>query len=156
MKKALRALTVCASASLLMTVYLFKPGSAATQHTSDSRSSQAAASHCLPVKTVLNNAGKVAHEQILIRGGEFVMGRNDTYLEERPQRRAAVEDYYIDSHEVTNAQFRAFVEATNYITTAERTPDPAAYPDIPVDKLVAGSASFVKLEDRPEGAWRDW
>lgn len=96
------------------------------------------------------------HTQVLIQGGSFTMGHNNTYPEERPARYAEVPDFYIDAHEVTNAQFRMFVEATGYITTAERQPDPSLYPDIPADKLVPGSAAFIKLQDRPKGQWRDW
>jgi len=66
------------------------------------------------------------------------------------------EDFWIDAHEVTNAQFREFVEATGYVTSAERHPDPAKYPQIPASLLVPGSASFIKLEDRPKGQWREW
>ncbi len=51
--------------------------------------------------------------------------------------------YRISKHEVTNAQFAKFVSVTNYITVAERALNPADFPDVPKDKLVAGSAVFA-------------
>jgi len=84
------------------------------------------------------------------------MGSDAAYAEEKPLRPVAVEPFYIDVHEVTNVQFSAFVDATGYVTTAERHPNPADYPDIPAGKLVPGSAAFIKLDHRPEGQWREW
>jgi len=34
-----------------------------------------------------------------------------------------VDSFFIDEHEVTNAQFKKFVDATGYMTTAEIAPD---------------------------------
>jgi formylglycine-generating enzyme required for sulfatase activity len=60
-------------------------------------------------------------EMILIKGGEFMMG--DVFGEgrenEKPVHRVTVSDFYLSSHEVTVAQFREFVEATGYVTSAE-------------------------------------
>lgn len=109
---------------------------------------------CLVVDSAISGAEK--HRQVLIRGGEFTMGHNNAYPEESPARLVIVDDFYIDTHEVTNAQFQEFIESTGYVTTAERTPDPALYPDIPVELLVPGSASFITLDDRPKGQWREW
>ena len=39
---------------------------------------------------------------------------------ERPVRRHAVESFYMSEHPVTVGQFREFINATNYITEAER------------------------------------
>ncbi len=52
--------------------------------------------------------------------GSFVMGSDEAYREERPARSQSVEAFNIDITEVTNVQFAAFVEATNYVTDAER------------------------------------
>ena len=35
---------------------------------------------------------------------------------EKPAHQVTVDGFYIDVTEVTNAQFKAFVEATNYVT----------------------------------------
>ena len=45
-------------------------------------------------------------------GGEFTMGSERFYPEERPQRRIKVEPFWIDETPVTNRQFAQFVAAT--------------------------------------------
>ncbi len=115
---------------------------------------------CFPVGSQFTGAATQkdvnSHQQIRIAASEFTMGTNYGYPEELPAHLVAVDEFWIDIHEVTNEQFAAFVEATGYITTAERKPDPDLYPQIPPEALVAGSASFVKLDDRPKGQWREW
>jgi formylglycine-generating enzyme required for sulfatase activity len=62
---------------------------------------------------------------VWIPAGEFTMGAADAHAmpNERPARRVRVEGFWIDATPVTNAQFRAFVEATGYVTTAEKPVD---------------------------------
>jgi formylglycine-generating enzyme required for sulfatase activity len=62
---------------------------------------------------------------VWIPGGEFTMGTDDirSFPNERPAHRVQVEGFWIDEHDVTNAEFAKFVEATGYVTTAERKPD---------------------------------
>ena len=55
-----------------------------------------------------------------LNGGMAIIGEDNTYPEEAPRRRAQVDGFSIDRTEVTNRQFAAFVEATNYVTDAER------------------------------------
>jgi formylglycine-generating enzyme required for sulfatase activity len=81
---------------------------------------------------------------IWIPGGGFLMGSNDFYREERPVRPERVDGFWIDTHPVTNAEFRRFVEATGYVTLCERPPDPAMYPDADPALLVPGSLVFQK------------
>lgn len=59
--------------------------------------------------------------EVHLAGGEFQMGDDGFYAEEGPAIRLAVDGFAIDLHEVTNRQFRAFVDATGYVTSAERT-----------------------------------
>lgn len=108
------------------------------------------------VANVNVETGPNFHRQVQIGGAEFIMGTSNGYPEELAAHKASVESFAIDIHEVTNRQFAAFVEETGYVTTAERTPDPENYPDIPAELLVPGSASFIALDDRPKGQWRDW
>lgn len=79
---------------------------------------------------------------VLIKGGTFLMGSNN-FSDSRPVRPVTVKSFYMDEHEVTNAQFAAFVNATAYVTVAERPLNPKNYPDVPVHKLVPGSAVFT-------------
>jgi formylglycine-generating enzyme required for sulfatase activity len=61
---------------------------------------------------------------VWVPGGEFTMGSGDPKAreDERPTRRVRIDGFCMDKTVVTNAQFRA-VEATGYVTVAERKPD---------------------------------
>ena len=52
-------------------------------------------------------------EMVLIPAGEFQMGSNDSNADddEKPVHTVYVDAFYIDKYEVTNAQFKAFVDA---------------------------------------------
>jgi formylglycine-generating enzyme len=90
---------------------------------------------------------------VLIEGGDFTMGTNDqnSYPSERPAVLRKVASFWMDETEVTNKQFAAFVEATGYVTVAERKPDwedmkqtlPPGTPKPDESLLVAGSLVFV-------------
>ncbi len=73
-------------------------------------------------------------------GGEFTMGSDRFYPEERPRRRVRVDGFWIDETPVTNRQFAAFVEATGYRTLAERGVGPI--PGAPSYASVPGSLVF--------------
>ena len=64
-------------------------------------------------------------------------------LDAQPIHRVAVDGFWMDTTEVTNAQFAAFVQATGYVTIAERPLDPANFPGAPRELLVPGSAVFT-------------
>jgi len=57
-----------------------------------------------------------------IAGGAFLMGTNDkeSFPNERPAHLVQVQGFWMNVHDVTNAEFAKFVEATGYVTTAER------------------------------------
>ena len=91
---------------------------------------------------------------VWIPGGEFTMGTDDpesSRRTERPAHRVRVDGFWMDETDVTNAQFRKFVEATGYVTTAEKAPTEEeimqyAMPGAPPPKkedLVAGSVVFT-------------
>lgn len=80
---------------------------------------------------------------VWIAGGTFVMGSDRHYPEERPRRRVTVGGFWIDRHEVTNAQFAAFVAATGYKTVAERGLSAEEYPELPPEARVPGAMVFV-------------
>jgi formylglycine-generating enzyme len=79
---------------------------------------------------------------VRVAGGTFSMGSRDFYPEERPVHRVTVDAFWMDEHPVTNAEFARFVEATGYVTIAERVPNPADYPGVDPARLVAGSLVF--------------
>ncbi len=81
---------------------------------------------------------------VWIPAGEFWMGvEHPKMADSRPVHRVAVDGFWVDKTEVTNAQFAEFVKATNYVTVAERTPKAEDFPGAPPENLVAGSVVFV-------------
>src|SRR5215475_1459317 len=82
-------------------------------------------------------------EMVWIPGGTFRMGSDHHYPEEAPAHRATVDGFWIDPTPVTNRQFRAFINATGYVTVAETPPDPNDYPGALPHMLKAGSLVFV-------------
>jgi formylglycine-generating enzyme len=80
---------------------------------------------------------------VFIRGGTFVMGSDRQQPEERFTHVVRVDGFWIDRHEVTNAQFREFVTATGYLTLAERGLDPATHPGMAKELLAPGSVVFI-------------
>lgn len=94
---------------------------------------------------------------VFIPGGAFRMGSDRDRPEERHVHSVRVDGFWIDRHEVTNAQFREFVAATGYVTLAERGLDPKAYPDMPAELLAPGSVVFIKPTDvRQGGSLTQW
>lgn len=80
---------------------------------------------------------------VWISGGSFMMGTNNPeFPDASPIHPVTVKGFWMDEHEVTNAQFEAFVKATGYVTVAERELDPKDFPGVPIDMLVPGSAVF--------------
>lgn len=77
-----------------------------------------------------------------IQGGAFRMGCEEFYPEEAPVHTVEVDGFWIDSKLVTVREFRHFVRDTEYVTVAERKPDPAEYPGIDPALLVPGSLVF--------------
>jgi formylglycine-generating enzyme len=67
---------------------------------------------------------KFIDKMIHMPGGDFLMGTNDDEGfksdGEGPVRKVKVKPFYIDSHTVTNEEFKAFVEDTGYKTEAEK------------------------------------
>ncbi len=94
---------------------------------------------------------------VRIEGGTFLMGSAEFYPEERPVHAASVGGFWMDRHLVTVAEYRRFVNATGYVTVAERTPDPADYPDVAAEALVPGALVF-RMPPQPVGLedWREW
>jgi formylglycine-generating enzyme len=97
--------------------------------------------------------GNAPARMVWIPGGEFSMGCKDPRAlpeggseameDAQPIHRVYVDGFWMDKTDVTNAQFVKFVEATGYITVAERTPRAEEFPGVPHEKLVPGSIIFT-------------
>jgi formylglycine-generating enzyme len=100
---------------------------------------------------------KPASEMVFIPGGEFTMGSDDHYSEEKPAHRVKVDSFWIDTTPVTNAAFRRFVKDTGHVTFAEIAPDPKDYPGALPHMLRAGSLVFVKSKGPVDlKNWSNW
>ena len=62
---------------------------------------------------------------VLVPGGTFSMDGDDdqAWRDEYPKHEVVVDSFWMDVHEVTNAQLAAFVKATDYMTIAEKAVD---------------------------------
>jgi formylglycine-generating enzyme len=80
---------------------------------------------------------------VFIPGGSFIMGSDREHPEERFSHEVRVDGFWIDRHEVTNAEFAEFVKATGYVTLAERGLDPKTHPNLTEDLAAPGSVMFV-------------
>src|SRR3569623_1532533 len=86
---------------------------------------------------------------VWIPGGNFARGSDNPAMRDaRPVHAVTVSGFWMDRPAVTNEQYARFVEATGYVTAAERAPDARDFPDAPPEVLVPGSATFTP----PKGA----
>lgn len=85
---------------------------------------------------------RATEDMVWICGGTFRMGSDRHYPEEAPVHRVTVDGFWIDRTPVTNLEFRQFVTATGYVTTAEKVPNPVDYPGALPEMLYAGSLVF--------------
>ena len=90
----------------------------------------------------------------------YTMGSDAHYPEEAPAHPVSVDGFWISTHQVTNAEFAGFVEATGYETVAERPLDPADFPGAPVENLQPGSMVFTPtrgpVDLRHINLWWTW
>ena len=104
--------------------------------------------------------GDAPEGMVWIPGGTFAMGAADGHYDEQPVHDVTLTGFWIDAHEVTNAQFAAFVEATGYVTIAERKPSAADFPGGLSEDLAPGALIFapppqaVGLDDYAQ--WWEW
>jgi formylglycine-generating enzyme len=87
---------------------------------------------------------------VWIPGGTLAMG-DTVYPEEQPVRSVQLAGYWMDRTEVSNAQFADFVQATGYVTVAERALDPGQHPGLPPDMLMPGAVVFINPAHLTQG-----
>ena len=73
---------------------------------------------------------------VFINGGNFIMGSNKFYPEEKPVHKVTVDCFWTDKCPVTNKAFSGFVSATNYVTVAERPLNPTDFPGVQETTLI--------------------
>ncbi|XP_044772528.1 formylglycine-generating enzyme isoform X3 [Neomonachus schauinslandi] len=64
-------------------------------------------------------------KMVLIPAGVFTMGTDDPQIKqdgEAPARRVAIDAFYMDAYEVSNAEFEKFVNSTGYLTEVAAAP----------------------------------
>ena len=62
------------------------------------------------------------NEMVFIPGGEFTMGTNEPVFAadgEMPARRVTLDSFYMDKYEVSNREFKLFVDETNFLAQTQ-------------------------------------
>lgn len=113
---------------------------------------------------------QVKDGMVLIPAGDFQMGSDGDQAreDESPIHKVHVDAFWMDQTEVTNSQFKAFIDATGYVTTAEKKPNweqlkkelPPNTPK-PNDSLLLPASLVFETTDGPVnlnnfGAWWQW
>ncbi len=117
-----------------------------------------------------SDADATRAEMVLIPGGRFSMGGDDAqaWRDEFPKHDVLIDSFWMDIHEVTNAQFAQFVSETGYVTTAEKAVDwnelkkslPPGTPKPDEALLAPASLVFIPSEKpvdlRDVSQWWQW
>lgn len=107
---------------------------------------------------------------VWIPGGEFTMGSDnkESKNDEKPPHKVKVDGFWLDETPVTNRQFKEFVDATGYVTTAEKAPTleeimkqvppgtPPPGPELLVPASLVFKPSSGPMSLRNHFAWWEW
>ncbi len=92
-------------------------------------------------------------ERVTIKAGSFDMGCTKCNMPDAlPIHKVMLDAFEIAQTVTSNTEFKAFVDATSYVTTAEQPLDPKDFPGVPKDKLKSGSTLF-KVPTFFRGLW---
>lgn len=128
--KAGMALSAALVAALVGALWLWRPATPPVQ-------ALAPASCPLPAQDA-----QVPHAgMVWVPAGQYTPG-DSLYPEERPAGPVKVAGFWMDRTEVTNDQFERFVQATGYVTVAERPLDAARHAGMPAELLKPGALVF--------------
>lgn len=111
-------------------------------------------------KSKTATADTISEKMVWIPGSSFKMGSDDpAFHDASPIHEVTVDGFWMDEHEVTNAEYERFVKATGYKTVAERPVNPEDFPGVPAESLVPGSGVFTPPSqevslDNPLQWWR--
>lgn len=107
--------------------------------------------------TELTKNTSTINRLVWVPGRTFMMGSDHHYPEEAPAHPVTVDGFWMMDAPVTNRQFIEFVEATGYVTVAERLPDAKDYPGAKPEMLKAGSLVFSPpLSVNGNDIWQWW
>src|SRR5207244_5318854 len=86
-------------------------------------------------------------------------GKDIGFADAEPVHKVYVDGFWMDRTEVTNTQFEKFVQATGYVTVAERKPSAKDFPQAAPEDLVPASIVFLPPEgpvdlDEHQSWWR--
>ena len=122
------------------------------------------ADRAVPADVIREPSGPAPDGTVWIPGGQFTMGSESRHASagEGPVHEVVVDGFFMAARTVTNAEFRRFVEATRYVTVAERAVSadeilsqlPPGTPAPSPDTLVPGSLVFAPAAHVTD--LRDW
>src|SRR5208282_4346361 len=122
--------------SVVMAVVVFRPWPFPAADRVEAGQIKSEVAEGVTFRPTIANTGSVPapppQGMVWIPGGEFSMGAIDppatdevgmqAAADARPVHRVYVDSFWMDATDVTNEEFARFVEATGYVTVAERTP----------------------------------
>ncbi len=88
----------------------------------------------LPMYYEHTRIGTHPNEMVLVPPGEFTMGTDERLPDEGPAHKVTLKAFYIDKYEVTNGQYKEFIDATGHKSPSHF--ENRIYPDGKVDHPV--------------------